>query len=170
MEGVDDFASYALEVGAQLSRQALQVKLIRHLDATQRQLFDYIRDFERLSEWIPGARKSWSDDTNAEAPGQVGAVRMISTGFGRPVREVVKAFEAPRMIAYSATDDSLRGIYTDHLSVITCEPHPAGGSVMVWLAYAQPARNPAKRWLGKKVFEVTLHRAIKTLERKLQDR
>ena len=170
MESLDGFTGYAHEVGARLSRQPLQLALTCHLGATQQELFEYIADFDRLSEWIPGVRKSWTDDSNADVPGEVGAIRMISTGFGKPVREVVKAFEAPRMIAYSATDDSLRGVYTDHLSVLTCEPHPSGGTVLAWLAYALPADHPIKRWAGKKVFQVTLRGAIKALERKFPNR
>ena len=70
------------------------------------------------------------------------------------------------MLAYSATDASLFGLYTDHLSVLTCDAHPGGGSVFCWLAYGRPADNAIKRWAGKKTFQVALGGGIKALERK----
>ncbi len=166
MSSLSEFSQYAREVGERLSDQPLQVAYSRQLGATQQELFDYVSDTDRLSEWIPGARKTWSDDSNAEAPKQVGSVRMISTGVGKPTREVVKAYEAPRMIAYSATDDSLFGMFTDHLSVITCEAHPSGGSVFSWLAYGRPADSQVKRWIGDKVFRFALGQGTKALERR----
>ncbi len=166
MERLDHYAAYAEEVGARLSEQPLQVKIVRRLGASQAEVFDFITDFSRLSEWIPGCLKSWSDDTNAEAPGRVGAVRMISSGIGKPVREIVKAFEAPRMLAYSATDDSLFGLMTDHLSVLTCEPHPDGDTVFCWLAYGRPAKGTPMRWAGRKVFNFALNSGTKKLEQR----
>jgi len=142
----------------------------RHLDATQHELFNYVTDFDRLSEWLWGAKKTWADDTNAEAPGQVGSVRMIQGSAGKPIREVVKAFEAPRMLAYSANDGAFFGTCTDHLGVFTCEPHPDGGTVVCWLAYGRLASSSAKAWAGKKVFQVALGGGMKNLERKFPPR
>ena len=139
-----DFTQYADETGARLTDQPLLFEVSQHFDVSQKDLFDYLSDYSRLSEWIWASKKSWADDSNAEAPGQVGSVRMIKGSFGPPVREVVKAFEAPRMLAYSANDGALLGFCTDHLGVVTCEPHPAGGTIMCWQAYGRLARNPAK--------------------------
>ncbi len=166
MGALDSYATYAEQVGARMSSQPQQLKITRRLGASQGELFEYVTDFSRLSEWIPGCRKSWSDDTHAEAPGQVGAVRMISSGLGKPVREVVRAYEAPRMLAYSATDDSLFGLMTDHLGVLTCEPHAGGGAVFCWLAYGRPAKSAAVRWVGDKVFRIALHGGTKKLEQR----
>lgn len=166
MGELDSYARYAENAGAQLSDQPLQMKIVRRLGVSQDDLFTFITDFERLSEWIPGARKSWSDDSKAEVPGQVGAVRMISGAVGAPVREVVKAYEAPRLLAYSATDESLRGMFTDHLSVIGCEPHSESGSVFTWLAFAKPAESAVMRFVGTKVFRFALGAGTKNLERR----
>ena len=158
MAAFSDFTAYAKETGARLSDQPLVYETTQRLDVTQQELFNYVSDFERSSEWIVGARKSWTDDSEAEAPGQVGAVRVIKSGASTLVREKVKAFEAPHMLAYSANDEAFLGLCFDHLGVMTCEPHPDGGTVICWLAYgrlasslwgrskARPSWFPAAAW------------------------
>lgn len=165
-----DFTTYANETGARLSDQPLVFEIARRLDVTQQELFNYVTDFDRLSEWIWAAKKTWADDTNAVVPGQVGSVRMIQGALGKPFREVVKAYEAPRMLAYSAPDDALLGLCTEHLGVLTCEPHPDGGTVICWQAYGKLPRNAAKAWGGKKLFQVALGNGMKNLERKFAPR
>jgi uncharacterized protein YndB with AHSA1/START domain len=165
-----DFTAYAKETGSRLSGEPLLVEKTRRLEATQQELFNYITDFDRLSEWIVGAKKSWTDNSNAEIPGQVGAVRVIKSPAGGPVREVVKAYEAPRMLAYAANDGAFLGLCTDHLGVMTCEPHPDGGTVVCWLAYGRLADHPVKAWAGKKLFQVALGKGMKKLERKFSSR
>jgi uncharacterized protein YndB with AHSA1/START domain len=165
-----DFTAYAKQTGSRLSEQALLVEQAQRLDTTQQELFDYITDFDRLSEWIVGARKSWTDDTNAQVPGQVGSVRVIQSVAGKPVREVVKAYEAPRMMAYAANDGAFFGLCTDHLGVMTCEPHPSGGTVLCWLAYGRLASHPVKAWAGRKLFQVALGTGMERLERKFRAR
>ncbi len=61
MDDYSDFAAYAKETGARMSDQPLLVEMTQHLDATQQELFDYVTDFHRLSEWIWSAKKSWAD-------------------------------------------------------------------------------------------------------------
>lgn len=161
-----EFTKYAAEVGGRLSQQPLQMTYTAHLGVSQAELFEYISDTDRLNEWIPGARKTWSDDTHADQPKQVGSVRMIDAGIGKPTREIVRAYEAPRVLAYSATDESLFGLFTDHLSVVSCEPHPSGGAVFSWLAFGRPADSAVKRWAGKKVFQMALGGGTKALKRR----
>jgi len=170
MSSLDTFASYAAELGARHSDQPLLMTYTARLGIEQAALFEYVSDADRLSEWIPGARETWSDDTEAESPKQVGSVRVISVGFGKPTREVVKVYEPPRAIAYSATDESLFGLVTDHLGVVSCEPHPEGGTVLCWLAFGRLASNPVKRWAGRKVFQAALSGGIKALKRKFPHR
>lgn len=170
MASYSDFTAYAKETGARLSNHPLIVEQTRHLDATQQELFNYVTDFDRLSDWIWGSKKSWVDNSHAEVPGQVGAVRVIEGRMGAMVREVVKAYEAPRMLAYSANDSAFFGTCTDHLGVMTCEPHPDGGTVVCWLAYGKLASSPAKAWAGKKLFQVALSNGMKILERKFSSR
>ena len=170
MSAFSDFTTYAKETGSRLSDEPLLFETTKHLDVTQHELFNYVTDFDRLSEWLWGAKKTWADDTSAEAPGQVGSVRMIQGPFGKQMREVVKVFEAPRMIAYSAHDSAFFGTCTDHLGVLACEPHPDGGTVVCWLAYGRLANSPVKAWLGSKIFQVALGNGMKNLERKFPSR
>jgi uncharacterized protein YndB with AHSA1/START domain len=165
-----DFTTYADETAARLSSQALVFEVTRHFDVTQIELFAYIADFDRLSEWIMGAKKSWADDSNAAVPSGVGSVRMIQPYVGNVVRETVKAHEAPRMLAYSADDSALFGLCTDHLSVITCEPHPDGGTIMCWQAYGRLAPGAVKSWAGTKLFQTALTASMKNLERRFPTR
>jgi uncharacterized protein YndB with AHSA1/START domain len=169
MGSLEEFTAYAKEAGARLTDAPLHFTYTARLGATTEEVFDYISDTDKLSEWIPGAKKTWSDDSNAERPKQVGSVRMIGASFGKPTREVVKAYERPRMLAYSLTDKSTFGLFTDHLGVMTCEPHPDGGTVVTWLAYAKPA-GPIKWVAGKKIFEIALGGGIKNLEQKFPHR
>lgn len=170
MSSFSDFTAYAKETGARLSDQPLLVEETRRLDATQHELFNYVTDFDRLSEWLWGAKKTWADNSQAEVPGQVGAVRMIEGRMGATVREVVKAFDAPRMLAYSANDAAFFGTCTDHLGVLTCEAHPDGGTVVCWLAYGRLPDSPAKAFAGKQLLRVALSNGMKSLERKFSRR
>jgi uncharacterized protein YndB with AHSA1/START domain len=170
MSAFSDFTAYAKETGSRLSDQPLLLEKTRRLAATQQELFRYVTDFERSSEWIAGAIKGWTDNSNAEIPGQVGAVRMLKSVAGEPIREVVKAYDPPRMLAYSAGDGAFLGLCTEHLGVMTCEPHPDGGTVVCWLAYGKLASNPVKAWAGRKLFQVALGRGMKNLERKFPPR
>jgi uncharacterized protein YndB with AHSA1/START domain len=170
MGAYSDFTTYANETGARLTDQPLIFEITQRFDATQHELFNYVSDIDKLGEWIWASKKSWADNSKAEVPGQVGAVRVIQGPVGEPVREVVKAYEAPRMLAYSAGDRAFIGTCTDHLGVLTCEPHPDGGTVVCWQAYGRLARNPAKAWGGRKLFQVALSNGMKNLERKFSPR
>jgi hypothetical protein len=170
MGAFSDFTTFANETGSRLSDQPLVFETAQHFDATQQELFNYVSDIDRLGEWIWGAKRSWADNSMAEAPGQVGAVRVIRGPIGNTVREVIEAYEPPRMLAYSAGDDAFLGLCTDHLGVLTCEPHPHGGTVVCWQAYGRLARQPAKAWAGKKLFQVVLRNGMKNLERKFTPR
>lgn len=162
-----DFTEYAKQTGRSMTDQPLLVERTEHLDITQLALFDYVTDFDRLHEWISGVKKSWTDNTHAEVPGRVGSVRVIQPLAGKRFGETVRAYEAPRMLAYSADDAAFFGLCTDHLGVLTCEPHPDGGTVFCWLAYGRLASSPAKAWVGKKLFQLALGTSMKSLKRNL---
>ncbi|NNE19526.1 MAG: hypothetical protein HKN10_13710, partial [Myxococcales bacterium] len=87
MGAFSDFTQYAKETGARLSAQPLLFETTKRLDVTQQELFNYVTDFDRSSEWIIGAKKSWTDDSEAEAPGEVGAVRVIESGASTLIKE-----------------------------------------------------------------------------------
>ena len=165
---LDSYAAYALEAGARMTPHPLQFKAQTRVDASRDELWAFVTDFTRIGDFIPMIKRSYSDDSNAEAPGQVGAVRVIyAHGAPKPTLETVKAFEAPRLLAYSAADENLFGMFTEHLSVITCEPHPDGGAVFTWLAYGKPAKNPALRLAGKGMFSGVLTAGTRNLAKRL---
>ncbi len=132
------------------------------LGASPEQLFAFIADFPRLPEWMPMMRRCQVDNTHAQVPGGVGAVRVIDSGFGAPTREEVRAYEPPELLAYSASDASLRGLFTSHLGVIVCEGRPAGGTQLSWLSYARPGLGPQK-FLGPRVFQFVIQQSLARL-------
>ena len=52
MAAFSDFTAYAKETGARLSDQPLVYETTQRLDVTQQELFNYVSDFERSSEWM----------------------------------------------------------------------------------------------------------------------
>jgi hypothetical protein len=170
MAAYSDFTTYANETGARLSDQPLLFETTQHFEASQHELFNYVSDIDKLGEWLWFAKKSWADNSNAEAPGQVGAVRVIRSSVGGLVREEVVDYDAPRMVAYAASDDAMLGMVTDHLGVLTCEPHPNGGTVVCWQAYGRLASSRAKAWGGKRLLKTALSNGMKNLERKFAPR
>ncbi len=160
------FDDYAFEVARGLTEQPLQLKVSGRVGLAPEALFDLVTDIDGLPSWLPMARRAWSDDTHAEAPQQVGAVRMIDAGVGAPAEERVVHFERPRAYAYRASDRSLKGLYTDHLGVIGIEAHPNGGSVLTWLAFAKAPRSRLVGFVGEKVFGHVLRGGLRNLERR----
>lgn len=157
----------ALQRGARLSTEIaagspLVLGRAVRLSGSPEQVFRYIADFERLPEWMPMMKRCRVDNTRAETPGGVGAVRVIDSGFGEPTRETVVAFEPPLLLAYSASDASLRGLFTRHLGVLVSEPHPRGGAWLSWLSYARSGTGPQK-YLGPGVFKLVIQQSLSGL-------
>lgn len=166
-ESLTSYAAYAKECGARLTDSPLQTTKQARVAAPPNVVWNFITDFSRLDEWIPLATRSRSDDTNAEEPGGVGAVRVIhAAGAPKPTLETVIAKEAPRMLAYSAADENLFGMFTKHLSVLTVEPHPSGDTVFTWLAYGVQPRNRLVRIAGSQLFDKVLASGTKKLVKK----
>jgi uncharacterized protein YndB with AHSA1/START domain len=160
-----DPSPYSLARGSELTRAPLVLGRAAHLGGSPELVFAFITDFERLPEWMPLMRRCRVDDTRAVTPGGVGAVRVIDSGVGKPTEETVVAFEAPRLLAYRASDASLRGMFTDHLGVLTCEAHPQGGTWLSWLSYARVGK-PPQSWLGAGVFKYVIGHSLAQLERR----
>ena len=160
------FDAYAFEVAQRLTAQPLQLRVVGRVGLAPDALFDRITDIDALASWLPTAKRTHSDDSNAEAPQEVGAVRIIDSGFGPQAEERVVYFERPRAYAYRASDRSLRGLASDHLSVIGVEAHPNGGSVLVWLSFAKPPRSRLVALAGEKVFGYVLRGGVRNLEKR----
>ncbi len=155
----------ALARGSSLTQAPLVLPCAARLGADPARIFAFITDFERLPEWMPLMRRVTVDNSRAEKPSGVGAVRVIDSGIGKPTEETVVALEPPELLAYHASDASLRGMFTEHLGVLVCEPHPAGGTLLSWLTYARPGKGPA-RFVGPTVFKQVIQRSLEQLTRR----
>ena len=156
----------AEQVGERMTSEELQQSCSCELGISDEELFQWVADFPRLPEWMPMMKRAWVDNENAEKPGEVGAVRMIDSGVGKPTEETVVAFERPRYLAYSASDASLFGMYTNHLGVLACEPTSEGKSRLTWLSYARPGKNPIMRFFGRHMFNFMITKSIKNLQKR----
>lgn len=167
-DGSWDFAmdrDYAMDRGVELAKGSpLQQEYRALLGASPKEVFDFISDFERIPEWMPFVKRVSVDNENADIPGQVGAVRVIES-FGSTTVEKVVAFEPEHLLAYSATDESLRGLYHAHLSVISCELHELGGTNFTWLSYAKPGSFFVGSF-GPLIFRSVLKKSVDNLKKK----
>jgi hypothetical protein len=164
---------FAKQRAAELTRSPLSLERATRLSASPEQVFAFITDFPRIPEWMPMIKRCTVDNSRAQTPGGVGAVRVIEAPAGKPTLETVIALEAPGgaasrgLLAYSASDASLMGMFTDHLGVLTCEPHPAGGTWLTWLSFAK-AGKPPMGWVGPGMFKFMIGKSISNLERRFQ--
>jgi uncharacterized protein YndB with AHSA1/START domain len=163
--GTSENESYAMRRGSELAKAPLQQRFSAHLSAPHEEVFAWITDFPKLPEWMPFMKRAWVDNKDAEAPGKVGAVRMMDAGVGKPTEEVVVAFEPDRLLAYSARDASLMGMYRNHLGILCCEPHSLGGTELTWLSFGTPGPFPMG-FLGAQVFNFVLSKSIRNLKRR----
>jgi uncharacterized protein YndB with AHSA1/START domain len=160
-----DPSPFALERGRAMTGSPLSLARATRLGAPPEEIFAFITDFPRLPEWMPLIKRCTVDNSQAQAPGRVGAVRVIEAPMAKPTRETVMAFEAPRLLAYSASDASLMGMFTGHLGVLTCEPHPQGGTWFTWLSFGHRGGAPMG-WFGPPMFNFVVGRSISSLERR----
>jgi hypothetical protein len=152
--------------GSSLTTSPIQVEVQGRVALSQDEAFRYVTDAKNLAEWLPIGNRSMSIDDKAESPGGVGSVRAINFGSVSLARERVVALEPTTLYAYSANDASLRGMYREHLSVIGFEPHPEGGTVITWLAYAKPGSSWVMRYVGLRMFRHVLWNGMQNLEKR----
>ncbi len=156
---------YAVARGRALTSAPLGQQYAARLGVEPAALFAFITDFPRLPEWMPLLKRVTVDNSEAEVAGQVGAVRLIEAPAAPVTRERVVAFEQDKLLAYSASDASLMGMLRNHLGVLTCEPHPDGGTWFSWLSYGEPGAVPMG-WLGNPMFRFMIGRSVKNLQRR----
>jgi hypothetical protein len=158
-------SAYALKRGHELAQSPLAHSFVARLGIETRELFAFITDFPRLPEWMPLISRVNVDDSAASVPGQTGAVRVIQATLGKPTLERVVAFEPERMLAYSASDASLMGMYREHLGVLVTEPVGARESLLTWLTFCEAGTAPM-RWLGPAMFRYVIGTSVKNLQRR----
>jgi hypothetical protein len=132
------------------------------LDAPPMAVFALIADHGAWPRWIAGLRRLDVDESSARVPGGVGIRRILYPLFGPPGVEVVTAFAPPFGLAYSATDDSLRGLCTRHEAVLSCTP-TARGTRLRWTVRARPSSSWWKRIIARFVFSWPYRAGLKNL-------
>lgn len=94
--------------------EPLQFEAMTERDAPPGVVFTFVSEHRRLPSWIPGLRRLEVDESQALSPGGIGTRRTLHPVAGASGVEVVLAFEPPRRMVYSASDESLRGLLTEH--------------------------------------------------------
>ncbi len=135
-----------------------------YINAKPEDVFEFICDFARIKDWMPGLTKTWSDDSKAEVPGGPGAVRSIRAMGGKMTYETVIAKQFP-MLNYSASDKSLGGMYTKHLGAQICLPE-GEGTRFIWRSYAVDSPNPIMRFASKYIFLIMVGQSVINLQKK----
>lgn len=143
----------------------IQFKTTRYLSAPPAVVFELISDHAALPTWIPGLRRVDVDGSRATAPRGVGTRRTLYPRVGGPGTEVVVAFEPPFRLSYSATDESLRGFLTAHVSELHCAAY-GDGTELSWIVRGRLARSWWKRLLARLLFARAIRTGVKNLERR----
>lgn len=154
------------EQGVPQTGSPLQFDVSCEIDAPPEAVFDFLTDFEQLPSWMPLMKKVTVDNTNAVTPRQVGAVRVIDSGVGRPTLETVRAWQRPVLLSYSANDASFRGMFDSHLGILTCEPLEGARTRFRWQTYAKPGIPPMS-WIGKLLLGWIFRRSMWKLQARL---
>lgn len=149
-----------------LTQSPLQFDISCDLDAKPESVFAVLADFANLPQWMPLMKRVEVDNSQAKKPGEVGAVRVIYPPLGPATRETVKAFERPWLLSYSAADENLFGMWTDHTGILTCEDNGKGGTSLRWRTYALPGKNPFMRVLGRLVFSFVFRSSLAKLQQR----
>lgn len=143
----------------------IQFRARRYLSAPPAVVFELISDHAALPTWVPGLRRVDVDGSRATAPRGIGTRRILYPRVGVPGTEVVVAFEPPFRLSYSATDESLRGFLTAHLSELQCAAY-GEGTELSWTIRGRLARSWWKRLLARLLFARAIHAGVKNLERR----
>lgn len=143
----------------------IQFQTKRYLSAPPAVVFALISNHAALPTWVPGLRRVDVDDSRAARPGGVGTRRTLYPHVGVPGTEVVVAFEPPFRLSYSATDESLRGFLTAHLSELHCAAY-GDGTELSWTIRGRLARSWWKRLFARLLFARAIRVGAKNLERR----
>lgn len=128
-------------------------------------VFAFIADHQRLPAWVPGLRRVEVDNSLALTTGGVGTRRTLYPFVGLSGVEVIVDFEPPHRLAYRASDESLRGMLTQHLAEISCQP-VAPGTHLRWVVRGVPARRWWQRVVARLVFNYALCTGLANLRRR----
>jgi hypothetical protein len=88
--------------------------------------------------------------------------------IGPPGVEVVTAFEPVSRLTYSATDESLRGLCSGHSAELALTPSAAGGTLLRWTVWAEPAPSWWRRTLAHLLFRLACGAGLRNLRKLFQ--
>lgn len=134
------------------------------LGAPPHVVFAFISDHAALPSWIPGLKRV---DVDARAAGRagVGIRRTLHMFAGAAGTEIVTELEPARRLVYSATDDSLRGLLTDHRAELRCDERQ-GWTRFSWLITGRPAVSWWKRFVAHVIFSAAIYLGLRNLRRR----
>lgn len=151
-------------MGLPLARQELTARTV-FVRASPRDVFALVSNHARLPEWAPGVLRVEVDNSGAQVPGGAGAVRTLIPRFGRRGHErITRVDRAALRIDYSATDESLVGLCSDHHASITCSAEGAGTRVSFSVQTA-PGHDRVRSWLGRWMFRAAVAVSLRRLAR-----
>jgi uncharacterized protein YndB with AHSA1/START domain len=145
----------------------VQFDAICELGAPPSVVFAFIANHAELPRWIPGLRRVDVDESQARSRGGVGTRRTLHALAGPPGVEIVTALEPPHRLVYSATDESLRGLCTDHSAELSCIAS-ARGTVLRWTVRAKPPSSWWRRILARLVFNLACRAGLRNLRKEFR--
>jgi uncharacterized protein YndB with AHSA1/START domain len=143
----------------------LQLDLACELGAPPEQVFTLLADHEALPTWVPGLRRVDVDSTRAARPGGAGAVRTLHPRIGVAGCELIIEVTPPHRLVYSASDASLRGLYTAHRAEITCTA-TGRGTRLTWQVWARPTERAWRRLFARLLVGFALWSSMRNLRRR----
>ncbi len=107
------------------------------LDAGSGTIWNYLTDYANLSEYVPGVLTVETDNSMAQSPNGVGAVRTVRLaqpdGSSVELTERIVIFEPGAALGYAIGDDNPLGM-VDHLGLIQLTAAD-GGTALSWSQY-----------------------------------
>lgn len=147
-----------------LARQELTARAV-FVDAPPLDVFALVSNHARLPEWVPGVLRVEVDNSRAQVPGGAGAVRTLIPRIGRRGHErIIRVDRAALRIDYSATDESLVGLCSDHRASIACSAEGTG-TLVSFSVQAAPGRDRLRSWLGRWMFRAAVAISLRRLAR-----
>jgi hypothetical protein len=134
----------------------------RELNAQPSAIFAVISNHRALPRWIPGLRRVDLDESPSVSPHGIGTRRTLRMFLGPAGVEVITAFEPPSLLSYSATDESLRGLCTNHTAELSCTAS-ARGTLLRWRVQATLPRSWWRRLLTALVFRTVCRAGLRNL-------
>ncbi len=147
---------------SQFTNAPLRVKSVGIVSKSITQVFDNLKNHEKMTEWVPMMKKVEMSHTHSSSIDvcDVGSVRVCHFGNDKLIEEI-KVWDPPFRYAYSANDTKDA---SDHLGVIECEELGPDQTKVTWSQYFNPT-NPIKGFVMNIIMKRVLNKAIKNLSK-----